>query len=185
LGSRTTGILIKSSDAGQTNILAMNAAIEAAHAGEAGKGFAVVAGEIRKLAELSAKESEAISGEIKKMERAIEQISLVSQETIGAMDTIFTEIRNMDDSFTIVNHAVEAQAVGGTKVLSALQSIQDMIDQVGDGTKVIIQRSDVMSKDLEKLQHISQEVTLSVHEVGLASGSISSFLENAKELAVS
>jgi hypothetical protein len=60
-----------------------------------------------------------------------------------------------------------------------------MIYQVQDGTKVIIQRSDVMSKDLEKLQHISQEVTLSVHEVGLASGSISSFLENAKELAVS
>jgi methyl-accepting chemotaxis protein len=142
--SRTTGLLIKSSEAGhkmilklneessrlqersailqganktiadiagQTNIL--NAAIEAAHAGEAGKGFAVVAGEIRKL-------SEAISGEIKKMEQGIEQISLVSQETVGSMDTIFTEIKNVNDSFTVVNHAVEAQAVGGTKVLSTL-----------------------------------------------------------------
>ncbi|MDR2484749.1 MAG: methyl-accepting chemotaxis protein, partial [Treponema sp.] len=84
--------------AGQTNILAMNAAIEAAHAGESGKGFAVVAQEIRKLAELSGKESESISGEIKKLEQAIERIGGVSQETVSAMDAIFTEIKALDSS---------------------------------------------------------------------------------------
>jgi methyl-accepting chemotaxis protein len=169
--------------AGQTNILAMNAAIEAAHAGESGKGFAVVAGEIRKLAELSGKESASISLEIKKMERAIAQIGMVSNETVGAMDSIFTEIKSMSDSFAVVNRSVETQAADGTQMLSALQTVQDMTKQVREGAGLIHQRSTAIHQEMEKLQQISQEVMESVHGMRGASRSIASFLENAKELA--
>jgi methyl-accepting chemotaxis protein len=169
--------------AGQTNILAMNAAIEAAHAGESGRGFAVVAGEIRKLAELSSKESASISTEIKKMELAIEQINRVSHETVDAMDVIFGEIQTMDFSFTEIKHAIEQQSIGGSEILTALTGIQDVTAQVRDGSGAIHQRSKTIRQDMEKLRELSLGVTESIREMGTASGSITSFLENAREIA--
>ncbi|MDR0569265.1 MAG: methyl-accepting chemotaxis protein [Spirochaetaceae bacterium] len=169
--------------AGQTNILAMNAAIEAAHAGESGKGFAVVAGEIRKLAELSSKESSSISAEIKKMEQAIEQINSVSRETVGAMDVIFAEIQTMDSSFAEIKHAIEQQSVGGSEILTALTGIQDVTAQVRDGSGAIHLRSKTIRQEMDTLQSLSHGVTESIREIGTASGSITSFLENAREIA--
>ena len=162
----------------------MNAAIEAAHAGESGKGFAVVASEIRKLAELATKESEGISTEIKKLEKAIERIGTVSQDTVAAMNTIFQEIKTLDSSFSQVNSAIEEQSVGGGQILTALKTIQDMTGQVRDGTGAIHQQSDSIYQEIVKLQQTSEDVTKRAGEVKLASENIAAFLEKAKEISV-
>ncbi|MDR1986213.1 MAG: methyl-accepting chemotaxis protein [Treponema sp.] len=169
--------------AAQTNILAMNAAIEAAHAGEAGRGFAVVAGEIRKLAELSSKESGNISGEIKAMEGAIGQVTEASGETMIAMERIFNEINAMNRSFGLIYQAVEEQSAGGSRILEGLKVIEHMTEQVREGTGAIHQGSDVIHKEVESLKRISQEVREQVQEVRLASRHIEASLDKAKQLA--
>ena len=166
----------------QTNILAMNAAIEAAHAGEAGKGFAVVAGEVRKLAELSGKESSSISAGIKKMENTIRQLDSVSKETIAAMEIIFNEIKTLTTSFAAVNQAVEEQAAGSAQTLSALKNVHEMTGKVQSGADVMYKHSAAIHEDMEKLMEISSDVTEKVSAMRSASVNIASFLDNVRRL---
>jgi len=169
--------------AAKTDLLAMNAAIEAAHAGEAGRGFAVVASEIRKLAELSTKESEGISAEIKKIEQRITQITSVSSDTVRSMESMFTEIKTLDQSFGVMNNAVEEQSAGGSQILTALRALQDITGRVKEGTDNIHQQSSAIQKAAVTLENITQKVANQAIEVNTASGRITAHLENAKELS--
>jgi len=169
----------------KTNLLAMNAAIEAAHAGESGKGFAVVADEIRKLAEMAGKESKNIKQEIKNMDISIQSIGGVTEETVKSMNLIFNEIRTMDSAFSQVNSAVEEQAQGGSQILKAIASIKDETEIVRTGSEDIQTQSGSIFNEMQKLQQISGNVTRKVNEVNEASKQISTVLDNAKEIIAS
>ncbi|MDR2759064.1 MAG: methyl-accepting chemotaxis protein [Spirochaetaceae bacterium] len=166
--------------AAQTSILAMNAAIEAAHAGEAGKGFAVVAGEVRSLAESSNKESGTISQEIKEMREGIKRIRQVSVETVDTMDQMFREVTDMESSFSRVMEAVEAQASNGGRILTALTTLRDTTEQVRTGSRMIKQESGSIHDIVEGLKHLSRDVNESVADVQTACQEIAASLEAAK-----
>ncbi|MDR0585791.1 MAG: methyl-accepting chemotaxis protein [Treponema sp.] len=169
--------------AAQTNILAMNAAIEAAHAGEAGKGFAVVAREIRSLAELSNKESASISDEVKSMRDGIEKMRQVSIETVNTLGSMFTEVTDMQASFDSVTTAVEAQASNGAQVLKALSGLRETTEQVHTGSDEIQKESDLIYQVVEDLKNISKDVNESVLDVQKASKKIADSLGVARKIA--
>lgn len=109
----------------QTDLLSMNAAIEAAHAGEAGKGFAVVAGEIRKLAENSSKETKAIDGILRNMKNLIDSISSKTGEVSKEFDSIITlsgQVRSQEGQ---VHQAMEEQNAGSTQLLNAISKMKE------------------------------------------------------------
>jgi methyl-accepting chemotaxis protein len=169
--------------AAQTNILAMNAAIEAAHAGETGRGFAVVAGEVRSLAELSNKESASISAEIKNMRDGIEKMRQVSGGTVETLGSMFTEVTNMQASFTTVTEAVEAQASNGARVLGDLSGLRETAEQVRTGSHEIKKESNAIHNIVENLKSISKDVNDSVLDVQKASRKIADSLDIAQKIA--
>jgi methyl-accepting chemotaxis protein len=169
--------------AAQTNILAMNAAIEAAHAGEAGKGFAVVSGEVRKLAEESNRESNSISQEIKNMRDGIDRIRQVSSRTVETMGNMFTDVKDMQASFNTVNSAVEAQASNSRQVLDSLDALRTTTEQVRSGSEKIQQESGVIHGTVDSLIGISKNLQESIVGVQKASEEITASLEIARKIA--
>jgi len=168
--------------AAQTNLLAMNAAIEAAHAGESGKGFAVVAGEVRKLAESSTKESRAISEEIKKIEKVVAQISKVSQVTVDSMGNMFNGIKDMDSSFSEVDKAVEVHATEGNQVLDILRTVQKTSKEVQESTDSIHERSKFIHNEMNSFEVICGKIKEEVQGMRASEQNVAAFLEKAKTI---
>jgi methyl-accepting chemotaxis protein len=151
--------------AAQTNLLSMNAAIEAAHAGDAGRGFAVVANEIRKLAENSAQESQRISVELRQITGTINGIVQGTKASESAFTIVADRIENTEKLIYEVSNAVREQQDGADQVLGALKTMNDISYEVSTGSKEMHEGNAAMLGEMKRLQSDSHEISISIEDM--------------------
>jgi methyl-accepting chemotaxis protein len=158
--------------ASQTNLLSMNAAIEAAHAGEAGKGFAVVADEIRKLAESSGEQSKTISTVLKKIKDSIDKITKSTDSVLNKFGAIDTGVKTVADQEENIRNAMEEQSEGSKQVLEAVARMNEITQQVKGGSQEMLEGSQQIITEGHNLEMATQDITNGMNEMATGADQI-------------
>ena len=147
-----------SSIAAQTNLLAMNAAIEAAHAGSAGSGFAVVADEIRSLAEKSSKQSSIVNSQLKEVRTAIENAFAASRDASSGFDNVLGLITTVTDMEKETSSAMEEQRIGSDQVAQTLSEMKQTTELVNAAAQELADDSSRLNQAITDLKECSERV---------------------------
>jgi methyl-accepting chemotaxis protein len=169
--------------ASQTNLLAMNAAIEAAHAGEAGRGFAVVADEIRKLAESSGEQSKIIAATLKMIKTSIDKIIQSADVVLNRFEVIDRGIKIVSGQEEHIRTAMEEQGAGSQQILEAVSRLNEITGMVKNGAKEMLSGSKEVIEESQTMEGISREITHGMQEMAAGADQINTVVIRVNEIS--
>jgi methyl-accepting chemotaxis protein len=154
--------------ADQTNLLALNAAIEAARAGEQGRGFAVVADEVRKLAERTGNSTAEIGDMVKSIQNEVHQVVI-------SMENITKEVKAGVDLSTQAGDVLRS-------IVESADKLHLMVQQIASATEEMASTSDEINKDIEMISSLSADTSGSSGQIARASNELSQLSVNLEDV---